>query len=76
MMAVVGIGLTKRGTTLTNKIVIPDAAIREFNAKYGKYLPKPKPNLSPPPWLDEDAMYLQAMGLSTEKMDSGFKSSK
>ncbi len=59
-----------------DKIVIPDAAIREFNEKYGKYLPKPTPNLSPPTWLDEDAMYLQAMGLSTEEMDSGFKSSK
>lgn len=59
-----------------DKIVIPDAAIREFNAKYGKYLPKAKPTLRPPEWIDEDAMYLQAMGLSTEKMDSGFKSSK
>ena len=57
-----------------DKIVIPDAAIREFNAKYGKYLPKPNTNV--PPVIDEDAMYLLAMGLSTEEMDSGFKSSK
>ena len=65
MMAVVGIGLTKRGITLKNKIVVPDAAIREYNKKYGKYLPKPKTNV--PPVIDEDAMYLQAMGLSTDK---------
>ena len=57
-----------------DKIVIPDAAIREFNEKYGKYLPKPNTNV--PPVIDEDAMYLQAMGLSTGEMDSGFKSSK
>lgn len=57
-----------------DKIVIPDAAIREFNEKYGKYLPKPNTNV--PPVIDEDAMYLLAMGLSTEEMDSGFKSSK
>lgn len=61
---------------MSSKIVIPDAAIRAYNEKYGKYLPKPKPNLRPPAWIDEDVMYLQAMGLSTEKMDSGFKSSK
>ena len=59
-----------------DRIVVPDAAIREYNEKYGKYLPKPKPESTPPPWLDEDVMYLQAMGLSTEEMDSGFKSSK
>lgn len=44
------------------KIVIPDAAIRQFNEKYGKYLPKPATNL--PPVVDEDEMYRQAMGLS------------
>ena len=64
MMAVVGIGLTKRGITLKNKIVVPDAAIREYNEKYGKYLPKIKHVPVP---VDEDAMYLQAMGLSTDK---------
>jgi len=58
------------------KIVVPDAAIREFNAKYGKYLPKTKPVVSPPQWVDEDLMYKLAMGLSTGEMDSGFKSSK
>ena len=58
------------------KIIVPDAALREWHQKYDKYLPKPTPNLSPPAWLDEDAMYLQAMGLSTGEIDSGFKSSK
>ena len=58
-----------------DKIIVPDAAIREFNAKYGKYLPQFEKVVHAPP-IDEDAMYLQAMGLSTEEMDSGFKSSK
>lgn len=44
---------------MNDKIIVPDAAIREFNKKYGKYLPKPKNNT--PPYVDEDAMYLQAM---------------
>lgn len=61
---------------MSNKIVIPDAAIREYNEKYGKYLPKSAKRLELPLVVDEDAMYLQAMGLSTEEMDSGFKSSK
>ena len=39
-----------------NKIIVPDAAIREFNEKYGKYLPKPSV-----PVIDEDAMYLKYM---------------
>jgi hypothetical protein len=56
------------------KIIVPDAALREWHQKYDKYLPKPNTNV--PPVIDEDAMYLQAMGLSTEEMDSGFKSSK
>ena len=64
MMAVVGIGLTKRGITLKNKIVVPDAAIREYNEKYGKYLPKSAKRLELPLVVDEDAMYLQAMGLT------------
>ena len=41
-----------------NKIIIPKAAIREFNEKYGKYLPQPKPSA---PVIDEDAMYLKYM---------------
>ena len=57
-----------------DKIIVPDAAIREFNKKYGKYLPKYNSELPPP--IDEDAMYIQTMGLSTDRMDSGFKSSK
>ena len=52
---------------MSNKIVIPDAAIREYNEKYGKYLPKSAKRLELPLVVDEDAMYLQAMGLSTEK---------
>ena len=69
MMAVVGIGLTKRWITLKNKIIVPDAAIREYNEKYGKYLPKSAKRLELPLVVDEDAMYLQAMGLSTDKQD-------
>jgi len=42
-----------------DKIVIPDAAIREFNKKYGKYLPKPKKSNKPPEWIDEDEMFLK-----------------
>lgn len=38
------------------KIIVPDAAIRDFNEKYGKYLPKPSV-----PVTDEDAMYLKYM---------------
>lgn len=39
-----------------NKIVIPDAAIRDFNERYGKYLPKDKPKA---PTVDEDELYLK-----------------
>ena len=39
-----------------DKIIVPDSAIREFNEKYGKYLPKPSA-----PVIDEDAMYLKYM---------------
>jgi len=59
-----------------NRIVVPDAAIREYNEKYGKYFVNPVKPYKLPLLVDEDAMYLQAMGLSTEEMDSGFKSSK
>ena len=46
-----------------NKIIVPDAAIREFNEKYGKYLPKPSV-----PVIDEDAMYLKyIMGETNEQ---------
>ena len=62
MMAVVGIGLTKRGIMCKeDRIVVPDAAIREYNEKYGKYLPKSAKRLELPLVVDEDAMYLQAM---------------
>ncbi len=56
------------------KIIVPDAALREWHQKYDKYLPKPE--ATPPQWVDEDLMYKLAMGLSTEELDSGFKSSK
>lgn len=50
--------------TKVEKIVIPDAAIREFNEKYGKYLPKPQETI---PYVDEDAMYLQyVMGVTND----------
>ncbi len=45
-----------------NKIIIPDAALKEWHDKYDQYLPKPV-NTMPPP-IDEDAMYMQAMGLT------------
>ena len=44
-----------------DRIVVPDAAIREYNEKYGKYLPKSAKRLELPLVVDEDAMYLQAM---------------
>ena len=68
MMAVVGIGLTKRGIMCKeDRIVVPDAAIREYNEKYGKYFVNPVKPYKLPLLVDEDAMYLQAMGLSTDK---------
>ena len=70
MMAVVGIGLTKRGIMCKeDRIVVPDAAIREYNEKYGKYFVNPVKPYKLPLLVDEDAMYLQAMGLSTDKQD-------
>ena len=39
-----------------NKIVIPDAAIKDFNRRYGKYLPKNKPKA---PVVNEDELYLK-----------------
>jgi len=38
-----------------DKIIVPDAAIREYNKKYGKYLPKPQVDVPIP--IDEDAMH-------------------
>jgi hypothetical protein len=40
---------------MMDKIIVPDAAIREYNKKYGKYLPKPQVDVPIP--VDEDAMY-------------------
>ena len=63
-MAVTCIGLMRLWImSKEDRIVVPDAAIREYNEKYGKYLPKIKHVPVP---VDEDAMYLQAMGLSTD----------
>jgi len=42
-----------------DKIVVPDAAIREFNKKYGHLLPKVKDIPRPPEWIDEDELFLQ-----------------
>lgn len=41
---------------MSDKIVIPDAAIEDFNRRYAKYLPKPK---SRPMLVDEDELYLK-----------------
>lgn len=50
-----------------NKIIVPDAAIKEFNEKYGKYLQHLE-KVVHPPVIDEDAMYLKYMiGESNEK---------
>jgi len=38
-----------------DKIVIPQAAIEDFNRRYAKYLPKPKSRPMP---VDEDKLYL------------------
>ena len=43
----------------SNKIVIPDAAIREYNEKYGHLLPKVKEIHRPPEWIDEDEMFIK-----------------
>ena len=45
----------------SNKIVIPDAAIRAYNEKYGHLLPKMKKSNKPPAWIDEDEMFLKYM---------------
>lgn len=44
-----------------NPIRIPDAAIKDFNRRYGHLLPKPT-NSQPQP-IDEDAAYIAANGL-------------
>mgnify|MGYP006151724909 CR=1 FL=1 len=61
MMGAAFTGAMSIGIILSNKIVVPDAAIREYNEKYGKYLPKSAKRLELPLVVDEDAMYLQAM---------------
>ena len=43
------------GYSVMDKIIVPDAAIREYNKKYGKYLPKPQVDVPIP--INEDAMY-------------------
>ncbi len=49
---------------MTDKIVIPDAAIRQFNEKYGHLLPKVKKPSSIPDYLDEDKLYEQYLLLN------------
>lgn len=48
-------GVLHEDVAVMDKIIVPDAAIREFNKKYGKYLPKPQVGVPIP--VDEDAMY-------------------
>ena len=50
-----------------DKIVIPDAAIREYNKKYGHLLPKMKKSTRPPTWIDEDKMFLDSLLTSSQK---------
>ncbi len=50
-----------------DKIVIPDAAIREYNKKYGHLLPKMKKSTRPPAWIDEDKMFLDSLLTSRQK---------
>lgn len=52
---------------MTDKIVIPDAAIRAYNEKYGHLLPKMKKSTRPPAWIDEDKMYLDSLLTSSQK---------
>tara|TARA_B100001057_G_scaffold287538_1_gene287612 strand:+ start:415 stop:567 length:153 start_codon:yes stop_codon:yes gene_type:complete len=48
-----------------DKIVIPDAAIRQFNEKYADVLAKIQINRSPsiPDYLDEDKLYEEYLSL-------------
>jgi hypothetical protein len=48
-------GVLHASVAVMDKIIVPDAAIREYNKKYGKYLPKPQVDVPIP--IDEDAMY-------------------
>jgi hypothetical protein len=50
--------------TMSSKIVIPDAAIRAYNEKYGHLLPKVKKPSSIPDYLDEDKLYEQYLLLN------------
>ena len=52
---------------MSSKIVIPDAAIREYNEKYGHLLPKMKKSTRPPAWIDEDKMFLDSLLTSSQK---------
>ena len=53
--------------TMSSKIVIPDAAIRAYNEKYGHLLPKVKEPPRPPEWVDEDKMFLDSLLTSSQK---------
>ena len=53
--------------TMSSKIVIPDAAIRAYNEKYGHLLPKMKKSTRPPTWIDEDKMFLDSLLTSSQK---------
>ena len=53
--------------TMSSKVVIPDAAIRAYNEKYGHLLPKVKEPPRPPEWVDEDKMFLDSLLTSNQK---------
>ena len=57
----------KSSGTMSSKIVIPDAAIRAYNEKYGHLLPKVKEPPRPPEWVDEDKMFLDSLLTSSQK---------
>lgn len=46
---------------MSSKIVIPDAAIREYNEKYGHLRPKLPKSTRPPDWVDDDQMFLDSL---------------
>lgn len=58
-------GVLHEDVAVMDKIIVPDAAIREYNKKYGKYLPKPQVDVPIP--IDEDAMHLVYLELIKER---------
>ena len=58
-------GVLHASVAVMDKIIVPDAAIREYNKKYGKYLPKPQVDVPIP--IDEDAMHEVYLELIKER---------